>query len=127
MEKRELTCIGCPLGCSLTVTLEGGHVRKVEGNTCKKGEEYGKKECTNPTRVVTSTVRVKDGTLPVVSVKTAEDIPKGKIREIMLALRGATAQAPVAEGEVLLENAAGTGVPVVATKSIFKKGTTERA
>ena len=71
--------------------------------------------------------RQKDGTLPVVSVKTAEDIPKGKIREIMLALRGATAQAPVAEGEVLLENAAGTGVPVVATKSIFKKGTTERA
>ena len=40
MEKRELTCIGCPLGCSLTVTLEGGHVRKVEGIPVKRARVW---------------------------------------------------------------------------------------
>ena len=54
METRELICINCPLGCSLTVTMENGAVKKVEGNTCKKGEAYGTKEVTNPTRIVTS-------------------------------------------------------------------------
>ena len=72
-ETRELICINCPLGCGLTVTLKDAEVVKVEGNTCPKGEAYGKKEVTNPTRIVTSTVRVSGGVLPVVSVKTAKD------------------------------------------------------
>ena len=58
MEKRELTCIGCPLGCAITVTLEGGEVKDVAGFTCKRGKEYACKEVTNPTRIVTSTVRL---------------------------------------------------------------------
>ena len=70
-ETRELICINCPLGCGLTVTMKDGEVVKVEGNTCPKGEAYGKKEVTNPTRIVTSTVRVSGGLMPVVSVKTA--------------------------------------------------------
>ena len=56
MEVRELTCIGCPLGCQLTVTMGNDEI-KVEGNTCPRGEAYAKKEVTNPTRIVTSTVR----------------------------------------------------------------------
>ena len=80
-ETRELICINCPLGCGLTVTLKDAEVVKVEGNTCPKGEAYGKKEVTNPTRIVTSTVRVSGGVLPVVSVKTASDIPKEKIMD----------------------------------------------
>ena len=87
MEQRELICINCPLGCALTVTLEDKDVVKVTGNTCPRGEAYARKECTNPTRIVTSTVRVKGGHLPVVSVKTASDIPKGKIGECVKALR----------------------------------------
>ena len=79
MEQRELTCIGCPLGCPLTVTLENGVVQSVQGNTCPRGDAYARKEVTAPTRIVTSTVRVTGGTLPAVSVKTAGDIPKGKI------------------------------------------------
>ena len=58
MEKRELTCIGCPLGCSITVTLENGEIRDVTGYTCKRGHDYARKEVTNPTRIVTSTVRL---------------------------------------------------------------------
>ena len=79
MEKRNLTCIGCPMGCALLVEMDGKEIISVTGNTCKKGAEYAVKEVTDPTRIVTTTVRVKNGSMPVVSVKTAQDIPKGKI------------------------------------------------
>lgn len=116
MEKRELTCIGCPVGCALTVTMEGKEVVKVEGNSCKIGNEYGRKECTAPMRIVTSTVRVADGETAQVSVKTATDIPKGKIMECICALKDIQVKAPVHIGDVVLKNAAGTGVDIVATK-----------
>lgn len=116
MEKRELTCIGCPVGCALTVTMEGKEVVKVEGNSCKIGNEYGRKECTAPMRIVTSTVRVADGETAQVSVKTATDIPKGKIMECIYALKDIQVKAPVHIGDVVLKNAAGTGVDIVATK-----------
>ena len=118
MEKRELTCIGCPLGCSITVTLENGEIKDVTGYTCKRGHDYARKEVTNPTRIVTSTVCVSATGAAVVSCKTAQDIPKGKIFEIVVALRQVTAHAPVKIGDVLLSNAAGTGVDIIATKNV---------
>ena len=117
-ETRELICINCPLGCGLTVTLKDGDVVKVEGNTCPKGEAYGKKEVTDPTRIVTSTVRVSGGVLPVVSVKTASDIPKEKIKDCANALKNVKIQAPVSIGDVVVEDVCGTGVSVIATKNI---------
>ncbi|WP_432627517.1 DUF1667 domain-containing protein [Brotaphodocola sp.] len=117
MEVRELTCIGCPLGCPLTVHMDGDEIT-VTGNTCKRGEEYGKKEVTNPTRIVTSSVRVNDGTIAMVSVKTASDIPKGKIFDCMKEIRETVVTAPVAIGDVVIADCAGTGVPVVATKNV---------
>ena len=78
MEERKLTCIGCPMGCPLTVVMNGKEVVGVTGNTCKRGDVYARKEVTNPTRIVTSTVRVSGGSIDMVSVKTKEDIPKGK-------------------------------------------------
>ncbi|MGM9536995.1 MAG: DUF1667 domain-containing protein [Candidatus Onthomonas sp.] len=118
MEQRNLTCIGCPMGCQITVTLEDGAVIKVEGNTCKRGDDYARKEVTHPTRIVTSTVRVAGGSAPTVSVKTAHDIPKEKIFQVMEDLRSVIVRAPVSIGDVVLENAAGTGVSVVATKNV---------
>ena len=118
MERKELICIGCPLGCNLTVEMDGGQVVSVNGNTCKRGDDYAKKELTDPRRIVTSTVPVAGGNLPVVSVKTASDIPKGKIRECLCALKGVTLTAPVQIGDVIVENVADTGVDVIATKSI---------
>lgn len=79
MEERNLTCISCPMGCPLTVVMEAGKVTSVTGNTCKRGDIYARKEVTNPTRIVTSTVRVKGGCADMVSVKTKEDVPKEKI------------------------------------------------
>ncbi len=118
MEKRELICIGCPMGCPLTVTMEGGEVVEVKGNTCPKGDTYAHKEVTNPTRIVTSTVMVSGGKVPMINVKTQSDIPKGKIFECIAALKGLTIKAPVKIGDVVVENAAGTGVPIVAAGNV---------
>lgn len=86
MEKRDLTCIGCPLGCQITVTMENGEVTDVKGNTCPRGDKYAREEVTNPTRVVTSIVKVEGGNLAAVSVKTKDVIPKGKIFDILMKL-----------------------------------------
>ena len=118
MEKRELICIGCPMGCPLTVTLDGGAVVTVQGNTCPRGDAYARKEVTAPTRIVTSTVRVIGGTLAMVSCKTRSDIPKGQIFDVVRALKDVEVSAPVAIGQVLVENAAGTGVDIIATKNV---------
>jgi len=122
MEKRELTCIGCPLGCSITVSMENGEILEVTGNTCKRGDIYARKEVTNPTRIVTSTVQVSGGVAPTVSCKTKEDIPKGKIFDVTAALKGVCVKAPVAIGDVVYANVADTGVDMVATKDIAAAG-----
>lgn len=118
MEKRELTCIGCPLGCAVTVSLERGIIKEITGNTCIRGEEYAKKEILSPTRIVTSTVRMEGGKHAALPVKTKTDIPKNKIFEVMEALREVTVKLPVYIGDTVLENAAGTGIPVIAAKDI---------
>ena len=117
MEVKNLTCIGCPMGCSLTVTIECDRIG-VEGNTCPRGADYAKKEVTNPTRIVTSSVRVSGADIARVSVKTASDIPKGKIFACMEEICKAQMTAPVAIGDVVIENCAGTGVNVIATKNV---------
>ena len=119
MRDQKLTCIGCPLGCSISVSLsDNGKVSEITGNTCKKGEEYARKEVTNPSRVVTSIVKINNGDVNMVSVKTAEDIPKGKIFDCMEALKKVTVTAPVQIGEVIIKNVCGTGVDVIATKKV---------
>lgn len=119
MRDQNLTCIGCPLGCSISVSLsDNGEVSEITGNTCKKGKEYARKEVTNPSRVVTSIVKINNGDVNMVSVKTAEDIPKGKIFDCMEALKKVTVTAPVQIGEVIIKNVCGTGVDVIATKKV---------
>ena len=118
MKTVNLICIGCPLGCPLTVEMEGDEVKAVSGNTCPRGDAYARKELTNPTRIVTSTVRVAGGTLAMVSVKTASDIPKGKIFDCVKALKDVEVKAPVKIGDVIVENVAGTGVNIIATKNV---------
>ena len=118
MEERKLTCIGCPMGCPLTVAMNGEEVVSVTGNTCKRGDVYARKEVTDPTRIVTSTVRVSGGSIQMVSVKTKEDIPKDKIFECVRALKGIQIPAPVHIGDIVLKNVADTGVDIVATKNV---------
>ncbi len=123
MEKVKLICIGCPLGCPMEVEMENGQLGAVSGNTCKNGEKYARKELTNPTRIVSSTVRVKGGRLAVVSVKTEVDIPKDKIFACVQALKEIEILAPVKIGDVVLANVADTGVNVIATKEVLAEDT----
>lgn len=118
MKRKELICIGCPMGCPIVVEMEDGKVLSVTGNTCPRGESYARKEVTNPTRIVTTTVRVDGGKVPMINVKTERDIPKDKIFECIAALRGVTVKAPVHIGDIILENVADTGVNIVAAGNV---------
>lgn len=118
MEVKTLTCIRCPMGCNLKVTLDKSEVIKVTGNTCKRGEIYARDEVTHPVRTVTSTVMVKSGEITQVSCKTSKDIPKDKMFDIMRALKGIFVNAPVMTGDIIVENVANTGVNIVATKEV---------
>lgn len=118
MEKKELICIGCPLGCMLTVCMDENEVISVEGNTCIRGDKYARKEVTNPTRIVTSSVSVENGDKPLVSVKTKEDIPKEKIQECIKELKEIKVEAPIHIGDIIIENVAGTGIAITATRNV---------
>ena len=118
MKRKELICIGCPMGCPIVVEMEDGKVLSVTGNTCPRGESYARKEVTNPMRIVTTTVRVDGGKVPMINVKTERDIPKDKIFECIAALRGVTMKAPVHIGDIILENVADTGVNIVAAGNV---------
>ena len=118
METRTLTCISCPMGCPLTVEMDGDEIISVTGNTCKRGDVYARKEVTAPTRIVTSTVKVTNGSADMVSVKTKTDIPKDKIFDCVKCLKGVSVEAPIHIGDVIIPNAAGTGVDIVATKDV---------
>lgn len=118
LEKKELTCIGCPLGCNVTVDMEGGEIRAITGNTCPRGADYVRKELTDPRRIVTSLVRVKGGELAVVPVKTVSDIPKGQIMDCIRELKAVVLEAPVVMGDIVLRNVCGSGVDVAATANV---------
>ncbi|MBR4457015.1 MAG: DUF1667 domain-containing protein [Solobacterium sp.] len=119
MEKRELTCIGCPMGCQITVELEGTEILSVKGNTCAIGDRYARNEVIHPERTVTYTVVVDGGDKPRCSVKTAGNIPKDKIAECMKEIDAVRIKAPVKIGDVVIENVLGTGVNVVATRNVL--------
>ena len=118
VEKKEFVCIRCPVGCNITVELKETEIQSITGNTCPRGAEYVTKELTDPRRIVTSLVRVSGGELPVVSVKTASDIPKDKILDGVRILKNIDLQAPVHMGDVVVENICGCGVNVIATKTV---------
>lgn len=113
---KELICIVCPKGCHLKVDEENGCA--VTGNGCPRGAEYGKIELTNPTRVITSTVRVTGASHPRCPVKTDRAVPKGLIFAAMAALDGVTLAAPVRVGQTVVENVCGTGANFVATRDL---------
>jgi len=118
MNRKELVCIRCPLGCIIEIVIDNGSIQKIKGNTCKRGEDYARKEITNPVRTVTSTVGVTGIEDVMVSVKTEKDIPKGKIMDCVKALKDVKVTLPVHIGDVIIEDVAGTGVSIIATKTI---------
>ena len=117
MDKRNLTCIGCPMGCQITVTMDNGEILEVTGNTCAIGDRYARQEVTKPERTVTSTVVVLGGDRPRISVKTKGNIPKAEIFTCLEEIEKVRVNAPIAIGDVIIPNVCGTGIDVVATRA----------
>ena len=112
----KVICIVCPKGCHLNVDENNDYA--VTGFGCERGIAYGKKELVNPTRVITSTVKIKDAIHPRCPVKTNGDIPKGLINQAMALLDGVELQSPVNTGDVVVKDICGTGVDWVSTRTI---------
>lgn len=112
------TCVSCPLGCVLEVTFDSeGNLDTVSGYSCNRGLEYAKQEAVDPQRNISAVV-MAEGCLEPLSVKTARPIPKAKIFDVMEEVRALQLQVPISQGQVLIEDAAGTGVSIIATKSL---------
>jgi len=111
------------MGCYLTVDHNGKTIKNVEGNRCQVGLDYAQKEIANPERTLTSTVKVKNGHLPLVSVRTNKPISKSKIFDVMKLLAKVEVEAPIKIGDEIIPNVFDTGVSVVATKNITRNYT----
>lgn len=115
-----MVCIACPLGCKIEVETITNGVTKyaVTGNKCPRGEKYGIKEMTNPTRMVTSTVKMKNGHLNRLPVRTSDAIPKEKIFECMKNLEEIQVEGPIKVGDVIIKNLLGLEIDIIATRSM---------
>lgn len=133
----QVTCIVCPRGCRLRVEgsvdisllpTEGVLDERsladlvsglqVTGNLCNRGVDYGKKEVTYPTRRVTSTVKIDHSVYNRLPVVTKTAVPKHKIFDVMKEINAVSVKAPVIMGDIILANVAGTGVDVVASRTM---------
>ena len=111
---KELTCIVCPRGCRLKVDDN----MVVTGNSCPRGEKYAINELTNPTRTITSSIRVNNRPYTLVSVKTDKPVPKDKMFDVMKEIDKLSIDAPTRIGQVVLTNVLGTDANIVITKNI---------
>ncbi len=114
----EIICITCPVGCTLEVTHAGETVINVDGNTCSRGLTYVEEELSDPRRMVATTVRVRGGIHPLVPVYTAAPFPKPKIFALLKRIREIEIEAPVALHQVVLEDALGTGIQIIASRPL---------
>ena len=120
MEKHEITCIGCPVGCALTAVVDGENV-EISGNICKIGVDYGINECLNPRRMVTASVRVgmDDGSIKMLSLKTVPEIPKNRIFDCLNEIKKVKVKQGIKIGDVIIKNILGLGSDIVATRNII--------
>lgn len=110
--KKHLTCIVCPMGCDITVTMENENIIGISGNTCPRGAEYAKNECTNPQRTVTSTIMCENG--KIVPVKTSKPIPKDKIFDCMKIINSTVLKTPLKIGDIAVHDVFGADITVTA-------------
>ncbi len=119
--QESLICVSCPMGCHLDITIPDEGEWMVEGNQCKRGITYAKTELTNPCRVLTTTVKVTNGFLNRVPVRTTDAIPKGMLFKAMNVINQVELPAPVKVGDVIIKDLLATGVDVVASRSMSVK------
>lgn len=119
MKKVEMICIVCPMSCRLVIDVDGaGAVQSVAGNACNRGDIYARKELTNPTRMLTSTVKISGAIYDRLPVITSSDIPKGMMFEVMKALANVEVVAPVKVNDIIIENVCDLGINIIASRSM---------
>jgi len=120
MNKKEITCIVCPIGCKILIKTDGKKFELLEGNKCKQGIDYARSEALDPRRVLTSSVLVEGGIWPLVSVKTKKPITKEKVFHVLKQIQRKKVNAPVKIGQVIIKNIANTNIDLIATKTVNK-------
>lgn len=118
--EKSLICINCPMGCRLTVQVENDRVVSVEGNVCKRGEEFACQEAVEPMRILTSLMRIKGREKPF-SVKTSAPVPKKLMQDCAALIFGhpvAPESLPIHIGDVMIENVCGSGVDIISTQEV---------
>lgn len=111
-ETRNYTCIICPKGCDITVTLDDkGEITSITGQTCRRGEEYARNEITNPVRTLTTTVAIEGG--GVIPVRTNKAIPKRLLFDAMKEINGKSVPKTAKAGYVVIKGLLGTDADVV--------------
>jgi len=119
----KIICIRCPEGCEITVNLdEKKNITEITGNSCKLGLIFAENEIKNPTRMLTTTVKVKNGLLPLVPVYTEKPVPKEKIFEIINELKKIEIEAPIKLNQIIVENIFNLGINILASRDIEIKG-----
>jgi CxxC motif-containing protein len=122
---KELPCIVCPNGCRLRAEEAADGALTVSGALCERGAAFARAEITNPVRVLTTTVRTVFTGVPALPVRTAGEIPKGKIQEMMRLLKTITVDRPLGIGEAAVKNALGLGVDVIVTSAVLQEAAGE--
>ncbi|MEJ6951683.1 DUF1667 domain-containing protein [Natronospora cellulosivora (SeqCode)] len=120
MCRTNIICISCPKGCQITVESMNGKIKGIFGCDCSAGKEYAEEEFENPSRILTTTVRIKNAFLPLLSVKTSAPIPKDILMDAMKEIAKIEVEASINISDIIIENFMETGIDVVATRSINK-------
>ena len=123
-EQRQFICVTCPVGCTIEATIENGELVEVQGQDCKRGVAFVHAELTAPKRMLTTTVRVVDGTLPLVPVRSSEALPKELLMQVAEELRKAVLVAPIQEHQVVMHNVLDTGIDIITSRDLKRAGET---
>jgi CxxC motif-containing protein len=116
--QKEVTCVICPNSCTITVKQMKSGELVLSGHTCKRGEQYGTNEFTDPKRMLATTVRIKNAYIPLVPVRTSVAVSKVKLNEILDILARIEVTAPIKCGDVIVEDVLGLGANVIATRTL---------
>jgi len=120
-ETREIVCILCPVGCKINVEIKDGEVTRIENAECKRGIDYSVQEVKSPVRDFFTTIRVKGGRIPLLSVRSTKPVPKDMLMAYASELARIVVSAPVRLGDTIVENILESGIDIVATKDIEKE------
>jgi len=118
MDEKKITCIVCPIGCKMLIKTDGTQFEVKDGNKCKRGIEYARNESLDPRRMLTTSILVKGGEWPLVSVKSTQPIPRDRLFPILREIKQITINAPVISGQMIIKSVLNSGIDIVATKTV---------